>query len=248
MRARVLVLLAACFGCRPDVDDAVDVARVVPSAVSSPQAWGLFDQSVAHGYVPGPAPIEVAFSHAEQLAALKFYGPAPFVLEVRGKADNDLGFGRIDLAALGSGWHVVPTSTAVSTEAVRLRFEPVGAGAAAVPEIELWAQAPSTPTTKLDLTDAVLPNGFVVASASTKSDDISAGNCAVFAMPLPTAPSQLRRAFVTYRGTGVSLPVVLRQLINGGEPVGGMWLEVRTVRRPLSRKSIRGRSSPARTR
>ncbi len=215
--------LVACRAS--DADETLDFVRVVPRTVSTPDAQRLFDQSIARGYVPTSTPIEVGFGDSEEVAAVKVYGAAPFILEIRGRGDVDLGFDRIDLTDLGVGWHMFQVSTRVATNSAILRFEQVGEVAGTIPEIELWAAKESATRSKLDLSQDALPDGFVVAKASTNSDEISGGNCAEFSATLAVPPSQLAHTYLAYSHAGAFRPFVMKRSINGGVATGGAWLD-----------------------
>src|SRR5690348_15505160 len=116
---RVPVLTAAIVAaaCDANLDSAEPIAitKLAPASVSTPEAWRLFDRSVASTYTPGPGPVAIDLDHAAQLRGFKVFGPAPYRIELRGTGGSSLGLAAIDLSAVSPGWHVVTANAPVTT-------------------------------------------------------------------------------------------------------------------------------------
>lgn len=224
----VCAAMSASGGCRGsgDVDESEALSRVSPAAVSIPGAWSLFDRSVESGFVPGSEPIRVALDHVEQISALKVYGAAGYRLRVTGQDGSSIGLPAWDLSALGKGWHVLPTSSMVSTNVVELRFEPIGASGGTLSELELWAIDDQPLTGAVDLTASPdsLPDGFVTLQGGTRTADVLPGDCVTFEVPVRRIPSSLRRVHLVYQAEGLFRSFSLARTINGVAESGGVWL------------------------
>ncbi|MDB4955202.1 MAG: repeat protein, partial [Myxococcales bacterium] len=215
---RAIIWVAAVAGCRGDfdVDSSVEISKVSPASVSAPEAWRLFDRSLASGFSPTDKPIEVTFDKTERVTALKVFGPAPYRLTVRG-------FDPIDLSALSPEWHSFQSTTIISVKSVELQFESTGPGKL-VPEIELWAVDDQITTGKRDLTGRELPAGALSFAATSPSDELAAGNCLAFSVAVDRPSSQMRHAYLAYDSNGLFRPFTLQRSINGLAPQGGAWL------------------------
>src|SRR5688572_14904122 len=119
-----LVVTGACG--REGPEENLGLAKLVPSGASSEPAWRLFDRSIASTFEPDDAPVALAFDRVEDIAAVKVYGPAPYLLDVTGAAGEHLGFERIDLQQLSAGWHTFAASEIAHSGLVELRFTPAG--------------------------------------------------------------------------------------------------------------------------
>jgi hypothetical protein len=199
----VIVTMAAACNVNQDTDELTGFAKILPSAGSIPEAWQLFDRSIASELVPGGDRITVSLDHTTQLRAFKVFGPAPYHIHVRGPGSASLGFESLDMSTLSPGWHIVASSAPVSTSEGELRFSPTGAGGG-VRELELWAQDDRPPSAnRVDLTARELSAGFESAAAESTTDRLSAGDCTGFAVAIPRPPTLFRRAYLIYDASGL---------------------------------------------
>ncbi|HEY4243548.1 MAG TPA: SpvB/TcaC N-terminal domain-containing protein [Kofleriaceae bacterium] len=195
----------------PDATDDLTLAKVTPSAVSDPEAWRLFDRSLASGYTPGGDPVAITLEHPAALAKIKVRGPAPYTLQLSTSDGSSLGFPSIDLSRVAPGWQTLTAVAPVTTTDMSIRLTRVpGAPSGAVPELELWTSTPLSEPAP------------IVASPATAT--LTAGDCMTFAIHLSADPSSWRRATLTYTAHGAFRPFVLERSINGSNAVGGAWL------------------------
>jgi hypothetical protein len=225
--ARSVVCLALVFAaaCRVDVDggEPPPVVKAPPAAVSTPDAWHLFDRSVSSGFTPSAEPVQITLDRAEQVSAVKVYGSAPYRLRVTGANGLSLGFEATDLSSLGAGWHALPSSALTATDHVELRFEPLGKPAP-VPEVELWAVDDHQVASRPDLAAKDLPPGFVAFASDAPSIDIGPSECTNAGALLMRAPAELRRAYLVYDAKGLFRPFAVQRTINGLAEQGGAWI------------------------
>jgi RHS repeat-associated protein len=221
---RLAAALLALTACRAgfEADDPDELERLTPASVSSVGAWSLFDRSISSAYIPSAEPLRVAFDRAEAIAAIKVYGPAPYLLRVSGRDGSSLGFGSIDLSKLKQGWQLVPSSTLASTDVVELRFTPTGQPGK-VPELELWTVGTGA-AAKLDFASPEVPHGFVELVPGTRSEDLTPGDCATFEIPSARISSVFERAYLVYEAEGLFRSFALQRSINGLAEYGGTWL------------------------
>jgi len=71
-------------GCRGDTDTSAPIAlvRVVPTGVSQPAAWTLFDRSLASGFTPQQA-VQVNLERSQEIVAIRVRGGTPHELRIR---------------------------------------------------------------------------------------------------------------------------------------------------------------------
>lgn len=209
-------------GCRGDAaEEAVSpgaIVRIVPARVSEPSAWGLFDRSVSTGFTP-TRPVGIDLDRRREIVAVKVLGGSPYELEVRAR-DGALGFPKVDLATLPSGWHVIRPSSLVSTDHVELVFRAHGEGA--VPEVELWTTTEPSDAA-LDPASEPLAPGLESLAAVESSLEIEPSACGTFAVELPRPSAIYRRAHVVYEAN-VLRPWALERSVNGRAAVGGTWI------------------------
>lgn len=225
----VAAALLAGAGCRSgnELGEAEALRKVSPAAVSIPGAWSLFDRSTSSGFVPSGEPVRLVLDHSEQISTIKAFGSAGYRLRITGQDGSSLGLPPIDLSKLGAGWHTVAASSLVSTNVVELRFEPIGAAAGKLPELEMWAVDDRGDNTgAVDLTAASddLPAGTVALSGATKSADVLPSECATFQIPLTRAPSTFRRVHLVFAAEGLFRSFSLARMVNGVAGHGGVWL------------------------
>ena len=217
------VLLCACrTGFESEEPEAL--ARITPSSMSSAGAWALTDRSVESGFIPGNEPVRVMLDQAEPIAAIKVFGAAPYRLRITGRDGSALGFGTVDLSKQAAGWHLFASSTASATDVVELHFAPLGKPTKA-PEIELWTFAKEAAgANQLDLSADELPDGFVEVLPSTRSQDLTPGDCATFDIPLTRVSSVFEKAYLVFEAEGLFRSFSLQRSINGLAEYGGTWL------------------------
>src|SRR5215216_7520262 len=171
--------MAFALGCDAELEirEPLAISKVAPSAVSSPDAWRLFDRSIQSAFQPGNERVAVTLDRAVAIAAIKLYGPAPYRIEVRGEGGFALGFDRVDMTTLTPGWHVITPLVATPARRVEIGFEAVGAGGG-VPEIELWAQDDhAAVASSVDRTASELPAGLASFTADAASGELAPGRC-----------------------------------------------------------------------
>jgi RHS repeat-associated protein len=224
-RSLVCSALVCSAACRVDVDggEPPPVVKAPPAAVSTPDAWHLFDRSVSSGFTPSSEPVQVTLDRAEQITAIKVYGSAPYRLRVTGANGLSLGFAATDLSSLGAGWHVLPSSALTATDHVELRFEPLGKPGL-VPELELWVVDDHPVASRPDLASKDLPAGFVAFASDAPSIDVGPSECTNAGVLLTRAPPELRRAYLVYDAKGLFRPFAVQRTINGLAEQGGAWI------------------------
>ena len=128
-RSLWILPVAFAMGCNAELEtgEPLAISKVAPSAVSSPDAWRLFDRSIQSAFQPGNERVAVTLDRAVAIAAIKLYGPAPYRIEVRGEGGVALGFDRVDMTTLTPGWHVITPLVATPARRVEIGFEAVGA-------------------------------------------------------------------------------------------------------------------------
>jgi RHS repeat-associated protein len=221
--ALLLLTFGAC-GISTDVDTGeLPLAKVAPAAVSNPAAWSLFDRSVERGFEPTAETVRVDFDKAEQLSALKVYGPSPYRLEVRGSGGTSIGFPSVDLSKLRPGWNIVESTAMVATSRAELRFQPLGS-ATKIPELELWAVDTGERSEPEDLSQPNLPARFVTLRTSSDGAELSAEACASFELEIARASSTFDKAYIAYDAEGLFRSFAVRMSVNGLVARGGTWL------------------------
>lgn len=228
LAALSVLVLAATHGCHTDepLQGPDRLAKVLPSTVSVPGAWSLFDRSIQSEFVPSTDPVRISLEGAARLSAVKVYGSSPYRLSVTGKDGTSIGFASIDLSKLGAGWHVLPSTALVSTSAVELRFAKTGTEEGHVPELELWAVDDAPAVAKVDLGAAArdLPATIVRFDAKVPSATLAPSDCASFDVDFARAPTAFRRAHLVYETKNLFRPFAITRSINGLAEQGGTWL------------------------
>ncbi|HEY4176751.1 MAG TPA: SpvB/TcaC N-terminal domain-containing protein [Kofleriaceae bacterium] len=207
--------ILASSSCRiGDVDDNVPtLERLVPIAVSSPEAWALFDRSLSTGFDHPSKSVVAMFEGTRELAAFKVKGASPYRLQLFGPGHQPLSAESVDVSSLSSGWHTFPLSDVSTLPFVELEFTPNGDGGT-VPEIELWG-----------LSDSDQPNaGLVTSVALTSSAEIEPAHCTSFQVALTYPPEQFRTARLEYTVVGALRGFALDRTINGVAAQGGAWV------------------------
>src|SRR5262245_60973444 len=118
MRTQKLALFALCtlIACnerqQAPGDEETDplLLKVVPSTVQAVggdgDPWSLVDRATSVGFTPADgAAVRLDFDGTEPVRALKVYGPAPYVVDVRGLGGEAIpGLERVDLSTAPAGW------------------------------------------------------------------------------------------------------------------------------------------------
>jgi RHS repeat-associated protein len=238
----VLASLLSCTSREENSPTSEELAarRLTPRAVEAPsagQAWAIFDRDTERGWVPtdsaGHADVVAHLDGSAELAALKVFGPSPYRLSLLDAQGLRIS-GPHELNALAGGWTTLPVRLPQRLERVTLRFEPMGQGGVAVPEVELWGKAPALP---LSWEPAAAPGADAPVEALAEVLPVTPGDarlsreaasglpgCVTFSFDLARHPGAYRRAWLRYSTESVFRPLVLTRVVNSGSVASGFWL------------------------
>lgn len=214
-----IVVCAFIVGCYGGIgsEEATRVAKLTPSSVSNENAWKLFDRSTSSAYIPDGQPLRIHFDRSSTIWAVKSFNASPYRVSIQ--TTDGRSIATLDLAKLGSGWHVFEMDALVSAEELVLTFDAVG-DRGQIPELEFWSPVENTSDTgtRDNPRRATFPAG-------SQQEHLQPGSCASFELSLSRPSSVFRRVHLAYELNGALRSFSQSRTINGvAHQAAGRWV------------------------